>query len=107
MCRYIVGIGEILWDMLPSGKMLGGAPANFAHNAERLGQPSVAISAIGSDAEGDQIIEAIKFCDFQRNDYPTGMVNVVLDAQGIPTPTGRHSLRRGNRNGIAADSGTF
>ena len=85
MCRYIVGIGEILWDMLPSGKMLGGAPANFAHNVERLGQPSVAISAIGSDAEGDQIIEAIKFCDFQRNDYPTGMVNVVLDAQGIPT----------------------
>ena len=85
MSRYIVGIGEILWDMLPSGKMLGGAPANFAHNADVLGQPSVAISAIGTDAEGDQIKETIKGHHLQRNDHPTGLVNVALDAQGIPT----------------------
>ncbi|MBR5899678.1 MAG: carbohydrate kinase [Muribaculaceae bacterium] len=88
MCRYLVGIGEILWDMLPSGKMPGGAPANFAHNAAVLGQSSVFISAIGADAEGDQLIDTINSHNInhclQRNDHPTGLVNVALDVQGIP-----------------------
>ena len=55
MKKVIVGIGEILWDMLPSGKALGGAPANFAYHAMRLGEEGWAVSAVGGDALGREI----------------------------------------------------
>lgn len=50
--KVIVGLGEILWDMLPSGKALGGAPANFAYHAQRLGEEGWAVSAVGDDPRG-------------------------------------------------------
>lgn len=54
--EYIVGIGEALWDMLPAGKQIGGAPANFAYHVSQLGLKSCVVSAIGCDELGDEII---------------------------------------------------
>ena len=59
MKKVIVGIGEILWDMLPSGKALGGAPANFAYHAGRLGAEGWAVSAVGNDALGREILDLV------------------------------------------------
>ena len=89
--RYVVGLGEVLWDVLPDGKKLGGAPANFAYHAGQfLGSDNtIAVSALGNDKLGDETIEALK--EHGLNDllprvpYPTGTVQVQLDEQGIPT----------------------
>ena len=45
----VVGIGELLWDMLPTGRKAGGAPINFVYHASRLGAEGYAISAVGDD----------------------------------------------------------
>lgn len=86
--KLIVGIGEILWDMLPSGKALGGAPANFAYHARRLGMEGMAVSAIGHDALGEEIVDTLEAHSLpyhlDRVDYPTGTVQVTLDAKGVP-----------------------
>ena len=89
--RYVVGLGEALWDVLPEGKKLGGAPANFAYHAGQfLGMDNtIAISALGEDKLGDETIEALKEHGLNyllpRVPYPTGTVQVQLDEQGIPT----------------------
>ena len=89
--KLIVGIGEILWDMLPSGKALGGAPANFAYHATRLGEEGWAVSAIGDDALGREIMEIVTAKRLQNvisvTDKPTGTVQVELDAKGVPSYT--------------------
>ena len=86
--KVIVGIGEILWDMLPSGKALGGAPANFAYHAKRLGEEGLAVSAIGHDALGEEIADTLEAhalpYHLDRVDHPTGTVQVTLDAKGVP-----------------------
>lgn len=88
MKNVIVGIGEILWDMLPGGKVLGGAPANFAYHASQLGFYGYAVSAIGNDKLGqeisDSLIQKDLRHDIQAIDYPTGTVNVTLNNEGIP-----------------------
>ena len=89
--RYVVGLGEVLWDVLPEGKKLGGAPANFAYHAGQfLGMDeTIAVSALGNDKLADESIDALK--EHGLNDllprvpYPTGTVQVQLDEQGIPT----------------------
>ena len=58
--RFVVGLGEALWDVLPEGKKLGGAPANFAYHAGQFGLPTVAISALGQDDLAEETIEALK-----------------------------------------------
>lgn len=89
--RYVVGLGEVLWDVLPEGKKLGGAPANFAYHAGQfLGMDNtIAVSALGDDTLADETIEALKEHDLNdllpRVPYPTGTVQVQLDEQGIPT----------------------
>ena len=87
----IVGIGEILWDMLPSGKALGGAPANFAYHATRLGEEGWAVSAVGDDALGREIRDIVTEKRLRNlivvTDKPTGTVQVELDAKGVPTYT--------------------
>ena len=87
--KVIVGIGEILWDMLPSGKALGGAPANFAYHATRLGEEGWAVSAIGPDALGREIMDIVAEKRLKNvislTDKPTGTVQVELDARGVPT----------------------
>ena len=89
--KVIVGIGEILWDMLPSGKALGGAPANFAYHATRLGEEGWAVSAIGPDALGREIMDIVAEKRLKNlisvTDKPTGTVQVELDAKGVPTYT--------------------
>ena len=89
--RYVVGLGEVLWDVLPEGKKLGGAPANFAYHAGQfLGMDNtIAVSALGNDRLADETVEALR--EHNLNDllprvpYPTGTVQVQLDEQGIPT----------------------
>lgn len=89
MSKYIIGLGEALWDCLPEGKKLGGAPANFAYHASQFGFEALAISALGNDALGDETIEQFEKKDVKylmpRVDYPTGTVQVELDSEGIPT----------------------
>lgn len=87
--KYVVGLGEILWDMLPQGKQLGGAPANFAYHVSQFGWQSVAVSAIGNDDLGKEIVSILQdkslTYDCPTVDYPTGTVQVSLDAAGVPT----------------------
>ena len=91
MKRYIVGLGEALWDVLPEGKKLGGAPANFAYHAGQfLGMDNtIAVSALGEDKLADETEEAIKEHSLNylmpRVPYPTGTVQVTLTGDGIPT----------------------
>ena len=88
--RYVVGLGEVLWDVLPEGKKLGGAPANFAYHAGQfLGSDNtIAISALGEDKLADETIEALKEHGLNyllpRVNYPTGTVQVTLSGDGIP-----------------------
>ena len=88
MDRLVIGIGEALWDMLPEGKKLGGAPANFAFHAGQFGLESMAVSAIGLDPLGEEIAKELEEhglpCHLDRTDYPTGTVQVTLDSNGIP-----------------------
>ncbi len=89
--RYIVGLGEVLWDILPEGPKLGGAPANFAFNAAQMGYDALAVSAIGRDALGDEAERIFKENGLgfilPRVGFPTGRVDVALDGFGIPTYT--------------------
>jgi fructokinase len=86
--NIVVGIGEILWDMLPSGKVLGGAPANFAYIASQCGCEGYAVSAVGHDLLGTEIINRLNDkhlnCLIETVDYPTGTVQVTLDGKGVP-----------------------
>ncbi|MDE6817596.1 MAG: carbohydrate kinase, partial [Muribaculaceae bacterium] len=74
----VVGIGEVLWDLLPDGKKIGGAPANFAYHVSQFGLRGCVVSAIGFDALGDEIISDFAAkglnSELQRVDYPTGTV---------------------------------
>lgn len=88
MKNIVVGLGEALWDVLPEGKKIGGAPANFAYHAAQFGLDSRVVSAVGSDKLGDEILE--NFAGKQLNTlietvpYPTGTVIVTLDEHGVP-----------------------
>ncbi len=83
----VIGVGEILFDLLPEGKKLGGAPANFAYHVAQLGCKSVAVSAVGRDALGDEAIETLTERGVgllvERVDAPTGVVRVTLDEAGV------------------------
>lgn len=85
----IVGIGEALWDCLPEGRKLGGAPANFAYHVGQFGWQSVVVSAVGHDALGDeilQIFDEVKLSyNISRVEQPTGTVQVTLSDEGIPS----------------------
>lgn len=85
---YVVGIGEALWDMLPGGKQLGGAPANFAYHVRQFGLEGLAVSAVGRDKLGDEICYTLSAKDLpfhmERVGQPTGTVQVTLDGKGVP-----------------------
>ncbi|MBR5299564.1 MAG: carbohydrate kinase [Bacteroidales bacterium] len=89
MDRYIVGIGEALWDCLPEGREVGGAPLNFAFHVGRFGMKALAVSAVGDDPLGRELKEKLAQkgveCMFETVEYPTGTVQVEVDAQGIPS----------------------
>ncbi len=92
--KYVcVGLGEILWDMLPAGKQLGGAPANFAYHAQALGGQGVVVSCVGDDELGREIITRLDELGLDRGylavdkHHPTGTVTVDLDENGKPDYT--------------------
>lgn len=91
MDNLIVGMGEALWDMLPEGKKIGGAPANFAFHVSQLGLPSMVVSAVGDDALGNEILSDFESkhlnAMINKVPYPTGTVQVEIDAEGIPCYT--------------------
>lgn len=86
---FVVGLGEALWDVLPDGKKLGGAPANFAYHVGQFGMKSVAISALGEDKLAEETVAALEEKKLNylmpRVPYPTGTVQVELDDDGVPT----------------------
>ncbi len=86
--KVVVGLGEVLWDVFPTGKKLGGAPSNFAFHAAQYGFESYAVSALGADALGEEILEALEGKPMNRCfptvAYPTGTVQVTLDEKGVP-----------------------
>ncbi|MHC1779525.1 MAG: carbohydrate kinase [Bacteroidales bacterium] len=87
--KKIVGIGEIVWDMLPAGKQLGGAPLNFAYFAKELGAMSYVISATGDDDLGKEALRELSVSGvdislLQCNQLPTGKVLISIDGEGIP-----------------------
>ena len=88
MNDYVVGMGEALWDVLPEGKKIGGAPANFAYHITQFGLPSCVVSAVGNDPLGDEILENFTSKGLnqliERVPYPTGTVQVEIDQAGIP-----------------------
>ena len=88
MNSIIVGMGEALWDVLPEGKKIGGAPANFAYHVSQFGFDSRVVSAVGNDELGDEILEIFREKQLkhqlERVNYPTGTVQVTLDNGGVP-----------------------
>ncbi len=88
MKDIVVGMGEALWDVLPEGKKIGGAPANFAYHVKQFGLPSCVVSAVGDDPLGHEITENFtsKGLDqlIAEVPYPTGTVQVEIDPAGVP-----------------------
>lgn len=83
----VVGIGELLWDLLPAGRKAGGAPVNFVYHASQLGAEGYAISAVGDDEAGRAILKeldanSIRYL-IEKVPYPTGTVHVTLQ-NGTP-----------------------
>ena len=91
--RVFVGLGEVLWDLLPEGRRLGGAPANFAYACAALGGEGVVASRVGDDEDGRKILAELRGIGLSTHhvqidpDHPTGTVPVALDAAGQPTFT--------------------
>jgi fructokinase len=89
--KTVIGIGELLWDVFPEGKHVGGAPINFACHCAQLGAKAYPVSCIGADALGLEIREAVEalLVDpsyvFQAGQHPTGTVQVTLDAAAKPS----------------------
>ena len=81
-------MGEALWDVLPEGKKLGGAPANYAYHVSQFGLESRVVSAVGQDKLGAEILENFRqkqlYGLIETVPYPTGTVQVELDAEGVP-----------------------
>ncbi|MDE7392850.1 MAG: carbohydrate kinase, partial [Muribaculaceae bacterium] len=88
MKDIVVGMGEALWDVLPEGKKIGGAPANFAYHVKQFGLPGCVVSAIGDDNLGREMVENFNAKELTQNiatvPYPTGTVEVEIDQAGIP-----------------------
>lgn len=88
MNDIVVGMGEALWDVLPEGKKIGGAPANFAYHVSQFGLNSRVVSAVGEDKLGSEILDNFRAkqlnCMIETVPYPTGTVQVELDAEGVP-----------------------
>lgn len=87
--HYVVGMGEALWDILPEGKQIGGAPANFAFHVSQFGLDSRVVSAVGQDKLGQEILDTFAARHLKGLvvdvPYPTGTVQVTVDDQGLPS----------------------
>ena len=85
--KKVVGIGEVLWDVFPEGKQLGGAPANFVWHTMQMGAQGTVVSAVWNDQYGQEILDILQERKLEKgivmNDKPTGTVEVTLK-EGIP-----------------------
>jgi len=94
----MVGLGEVLWDLLPSGKVLGGAPANFAYMTNVLGDQGIVASRVGTDELGREAYRVMQELGLntsyvQRDDlHATGTAEVSIDAAGQPDFTIKESV---------------
>ena len=94
----VLGVGELLWDLLPGGKQLGGAPANFAYHVHALGAEALVVSRVGADSLGNEILECLRRLGLRSDGVttdsktPTGTVSVELDNHGTPTFTIRENV---------------
>lgn len=90
MSKKIAAFGELLWDLLPNGKVLGGAPANFIYRINSFGDEGTLLSKVGNDKDGKEAREALRNLgvsdDNIQTDYefPTGTVKVKIDEIGNP-----------------------
>ncbi|ATA89830.1 fructokinase [Capnocytophaga stomatis] len=88
MEHIVVGLGEILWDVFPERKVMGGAPANFAYHASQFGLNGHIVSAIGNDVLGKTILENLNEKKLnhllEEVPYPTGTIQISLSGEGIP-----------------------
>ncbi|MDC0336176.1 carbohydrate kinase [Pseudodesulfovibrio sp.] len=88
-----IGLGEILWDVLPEGRKLGGAPANFAYHVSALGGTGFPVSRIGDDDLGREALEVLRKHDVITDhisidpNHPTGTVDATVDTAGVATYT--------------------
>lgn len=86
-----MGVGEFVWDMFPTGRKVGGAPVNFVYHASRLGAEGYAISAVGDDELGKELLAELDRNDIrylvEKVSYPTGTVGVSVNTAGIPEYT--------------------
>ena len=86
----IAGIGELLWDVFPETKRLGGAPANFAYHCKQFGADAYTVSCVGKDSLGKNLHQELKVIGvdtsyiIESKEYETGRVNVSLNDQGKP-----------------------
>ena len=89
MQQAVIGFGELLWDMLPAGRQLGGAPANFCYHVMPQGLPALPVSCIGNDDLGRDALDLLQKAGLETAgiatcNHPTGTVAVTLDDRGIP-----------------------
>src|ERR1700730_17972720 len=90
---HAFGIGEVLWDLLPDGSRLGGAPLNVLINLKRLGHQVTYVTGVGRDALGEAAMRHMAALGVDTSfvevsaDQPTGTAGVELDADGVPTFT--------------------
>lgn len=93
MAFRCVGLGEVLWDLLPSGRQLGGAPANFAYHAAALGAEGRVVSRVGADEPGRDLLARLHGLGLPVDaiavdpEAPTGTVSVAMEAGGHPRYT--------------------
>lgn len=88
MKDIVIGIGEVLWDVFPHGRVPGGAPANFAYHVSQLGCDGRVVSAVGDDEPGKDMLAFLESKSLggiiEKAPYPTGTVQVEVDGEGIP-----------------------
>lgn len=86
----VVGVGELLWDVLPGGRQLGGAPSNFAYISSLFGNRAAVVSRVGDDDLGREAVARVSSLGLDASHIevderrPTGTVNVTVDDDGVP-----------------------
>ncbi len=89
--QLLIGLGELLWDVLPGGEQLGGAPANFSYHAAALGAVGLPVSTVGMDERGERALRELEAKGLSTaaitvtDRYPTGYVEATLDDRGVAT----------------------
>jgi len=90
MKKTILAFGEVLWDILPSCTVLGGAPFNFVYRVNSLGDTGLMVSRLGRDELGQKAFEQVTELGLDTtyiqwdDHFPTGTVQVSFDEENNP-----------------------